>query len=199
MTFKNSDPHFYLWILSAECEMLNSKKPVSNRISLGVVGLKGKGPVLIVPWRCTFECDSNCVHCTSAGKKAAPDELGTKDALKIVDQVADFGASFFGITGGQPFLRKDLFKVLDHATKLGLNTSIITDGHLLEEEAFKKIVKNQTKISVSIDGAEETNDAIRGKGAYKAAVSAIQRFSKEKLLNCLVYTFANAGKVTNVE
>jgi len=150
--------------------------------------LKDKGPVLIVPWRCTFECDSVCIHCTSAGKKAASDELNTKDALKIVDQVADFGASFFGITGGQPFLRKDLFEVLDHATKLGLNTSIITDGRLLDEEAFKKIVKNQTKLSVSIDGAEETDDSIRGKGAYKAAVSAIERFSKEKLLNCLVYT-----------
>jgi radical SAM protein with 4Fe4S-binding SPASM domain len=65
-------------------------------------------------------------------------------------------------------------------------------------EAFKKIVKLQTKISVSIDGAEKTNDAIRGRGAYKAAVSAIEGFSKEKLLNCLVYTFANAGEVTNV-
>ena len=61
----------------------------------------------------------------------------------------------------------------------------------------RNIVKNQTKISISIDGAEKTNDAIRGKGAYKAAVSAIERFSKEKLLNCLVYTFANAGEVTN--
>ena len=95
-------------------------------------------------------------------------------------------------------MRKDLFEVLDYATKLGLNTSIITDGRLLDEEAFEKIVKNQTKISVSIDGAEETNDAIRGKGAYAAAVSAIEKFSRKKLLNCLVYTFANAGEVTNV-
>ena len=124
--------------------------------------------------------------------------MGTEDAKKIVDKVADFGATFFGITGGQPFLRKDLFEVLDYATEKGLSTSIITDGRLLDEEAFKKIVKNQTKISVSIDGAEKTNDAIRGKGAYKAAVSAIERFSKEKLLNCLVYTFANAGQTTNV-
>jgi AdoMet-dependent heme synthase len=115
-----------------------------------------------------------------------------------VDQAADFGATFFGITGGQPFLRKDLFEVLDYATQKGLCTSIITDGRLLDEEAFRKIVKNQTRISVSIDGAQETNDAIRGKGAYAAAVSAIERFAKEKLLNVLVYTFANAGKVTNV-
>ena len=161
-------------------------------------GLTGKGPVFIVPWRCTYACESNCVHCVSAGKKAVPDEMDTADAKKLVDQVSDFGATFFGITGGQPFLRKDLFEVLDHATERGLSTSIITDGRMLDEEAFKKIVKNQTKISISIDGAEATDDVIRGKGAYKAAVSAIERLAREKLLNVLVYTFANAGEVTNV-
>ncbi len=159
--------------------------------------MKGKGPVFIVPWRCTYACNSQCVHCISAGQKTAPDEINTAEAKKIVDQACDFGATFFGITGGQPLLRKDLFEVLDHATEKGLNTSIITDGRLLDEKAFKNIVKNQTKISISIDGAEIANDAIRGKGAYKAAVSAIERFSKEKLLNCLVYTFANAAETTN--
>ncbi len=154
--------------------------------------------MFIVPWRCTFQCESCCVHCISAGKSAAPDELNTNDAKKIVDQVTAFGASFFGITGGQPFLRKDLFDILDYATEKGLSTSIITDGRLLDEEKFQKIVKNQTKISISIDGTEQTNDVIRGKGAYAAALAAIERFSREKLLNCLVYTFANAGEVTNV-
>ncbi len=124
--------------------------------------------------------------------------MDTERAKKLVEQVADFGASFFGITGGQPFLRKDLFEVLDYATKLGLSTSIITDGRLLDDKAFEKIVKNQTKISVSLDGAEKTNDAIRGAGAYAAAVLAIEKVSREKLLNCIVYTFANAGSVTNV-
>jgi AdoMet-dependent heme synthase len=157
-----------------------------------------KGPVFIIPWRCTFACDSTCVHCTSACKPPAEGEFGTADAKKIVDQAADFGATFFGVTGGQPFLRKDIFEVLDYATQKGLCTSIITDGRLLDEEAFLKIVKNQTKISVSIDGAEETNDAIRGKGAYKAAIATIERVTKEKLLNVLVYTFANAAEVTNV-
>jgi len=159
--------------------------------------VKEKGPLFIVPWRCTFACDSNCVHCTSAGKPAAPNEVDTATALKLVDQVYDFGASFFGVTGGQPFTRKDLFQVIAHARELGLNTSIITDGRLLDKEAAANIVKNQMKVSVSIDGTEKTNDVIRGPGAYAAALSAIKKFSKEKLLNCLVYTFANAGSVTN--
>ena len=142
---------------------------------------KSKGPLFIVPWRCTFECDSECVHCTSAGKGAATDELDTAGAMKIVDEVNDFGASFFGITGGQPFLRKDLFKVISYARKLGLNTSIITDGRLMDKAAVENIVKNEVKISISIDGAKKTNDVIRGKGAYAAAVSAIEKFS---LRNC---------------
>jgi len=159
--------------------------------------LKNKAPLFIVPWRCTFACNSSCVHCVSAGKPAFPDEIDTKTAMKLVDQIRDFGASFFGITGGQPFLRNDLFEVLDYAHALGLNTSIITDGRMLDEKSINHIIKNQTKISVSIDGSPETNDIIRGEGAYKAAVTAIERFAKANLLNVLVYTFANKDEVTN--
>jgi radical SAM protein with 4Fe4S-binding SPASM domain len=155
--------------------------------------------LLIVPWRCTYACGSNCAHCVSAGKTAVPDEVDTKTALRIVDQIRDFGASFFGITGGEPLLRKDLFDVLDYATAQGLGTSIITDGRLLNEESIKRLVKNKTKVSVSIDGARETDDAIRGEGAYDAAVATIERFAKENLLNILVYTFANKGSVTNAD
>jgi MoaA/NifB/PqqE/SkfB family radical SAM enzyme len=68
---------------------------------------------------------------------------------------------------------------------------------MLDEKTINKIIKNKTKISVSIDGGPETNDAIRGEGAYKAAVTAIERFAKADLLNVLVYTFANKGQVTN--
>lgn len=161
--------------------------------------MKTKGPLFIVPWRCTFECDNNCVHCASAGKQPAVEEIDTEAAMRLVDEVQDFGASFFGIAGGQPFLRKDLFKVIGYARKLGLNASIITDGRLMDEEIIKNIIKNEVKISISIDGAQKTNDAIRGKSAYAASVAAIERFSHENLLNCLVYTFANASdSVTNV-
>jgi radical SAM protein with 4Fe4S-binding SPASM domain len=153
----------------------------------------------ILPWRCTFGCDFNCVHCTSAGKPAVPDEINTEDAKRIVDQAYEFGATFFGITGGEALLRKDLFDVIAYARKVGMNASIITDGRLLDGKAFDNIVKNEVKVSVSIDGGEATNNLVRGKGAYAASVKAIEKLSKEKLLNCLVYTLANVNEsVTNV-
>jgi AdoMet-dependent heme synthase len=127
------------------------------------------------------------------------DEISTKDAKMIVDQAYEFGASFFGITGGEALLRKDLFEVISYAHKIGMSSSIITDGRLLNDKNFEEIVKNEVKVSVSIDGAEATNDLVRGKGAYLAAVKTIERLSREKLLNCLVYTLANVNdSVTNV-
>jgi AdoMet-dependent heme synthase len=161
--------------------------------------VKREGPLYILPWRCTFSCDSNCTHCASAGKTPFPDEVDTSDAMHIVDQIYDFGASWLGISGGEPLLRKDLFEIVRYAKKVGLNVSIITDGHLFDDKTFENIVKNEVRVSVSIDGAEKINDSIRGKGTYVKAVSAIEQLSGAGLLNCLVYTFANVSGVgTNV-
>jgi radical SAM protein with 4Fe4S-binding SPASM domain len=119
--------------------------------------------------------------------------------MRIIDQIFDFGASWLGISGGEPLLRKDLFEIVQYAKKIGLNASIITNGRLLDSKAFENIVKNEVRVSISIDGAETTNDLIRGKGAYASAVSAIEKLSGAGLLNCLVYTFANVNdSVTNV-
>ena len=161
--------------------------------------MTGKGPLFIVPFRCTFGCDSHCVHCTSGGKSAVDDEVDTTGAKHIIDQVSAFGATFFGLTGGEPFLRQDLPEIIAYAKHKNLNVSLITDAHKMDDTAFKMLVENKVRISISIDGAEKTNDAIRSKGAYKAAVSAIEKFSKANLLDCLVYTFAKTENgTTNV-
>ncbi len=152
-----------------------------------------------MPWRCTFACDSHCAHCISAGKSAVPHEMDTTSAKRMVDQIYAFGATFLGITGGEPSLRKDLFEVVRYARQVGLKVSIITDGHLLDDTAIENIVKNEMRVSVSIDGAETVNDRIRGKGAYASAVSLTRKLSGTGLLDCLVYTFANLDSVaTNV-
>jgi AdoMet-dependent heme synthase len=158
-----------------------------------------KRPLYILPWRCTFACNFNCVHCTSAEKPIAQNEISTEEAKRIVDQAYEFGSSFFGITGGEALLRKDLFEVIAYARKVGMGASIITDGRLLDNKAYEKIIRNEVKVSISIDGGETTNDLVRGKGAYAAAVKSIEKLSCEKLLNCLVYTMANVNdSVTNV-
>jgi radical SAM protein with 4Fe4S-binding SPASM domain len=152
--------------------------------------MKKTGPLFILPWRCTFSCDNNCIHCASAGKTIAKNELSTKQAFQLIDQIQEFGASWIGITGGESLLREDFFKIISYINKVGLKASLITDGHLLDKKKYEKIISNEVRVSISIDGTEEVNDRIRGKGVYKKTLSAIEEFSKNDLLNCLVYTFA---------
>jgi radical SAM protein with 4Fe4S-binding SPASM domain len=159
--------------------------------------MQRKGPLYILPWRCTFGCEFSCAHCISAGKPTIPDELDTVAARKLVDQAYEFGSTFFGITGGEALLRSDLFEVISYARKIGMNTSIITDGRLLDDKAFENIVRNEVKVSVSIDGGKNTNDAIRGKDAYASSVKSMEKLSRNSLLNCLVYTLTNVNESVN--
>ena len=159
--------------------------------------LRGKGPLFILPWRCTPECTSSCLHCGFASTPAAPDALGTKETMDIVDKIHDFGATYFGISGGEPLLRKDLPEVIRYAKSTGMKVSIITNGYYLDEKTLDTLVKYGVRVSVSVDGSEEINDALRGKGAYEKAISALEKTSKAGLLDCLVATLANVDSTHN--
>ena len=159
--------------------------------------LRQTGPLFILPWRCTQACTSNCLHCGFASAPVASDTLGTEETKHIIDEIYDFGATFLGISGGEPLQRKDLPEIIEYAKKVGLNVSLITNGYFLDDKVFDVLVKNGVRISVSIDGSEEINDAIRGKGAYKKALSLIEKSSKAGLLDCLVATLANVDSERN--
>ncbi len=157
--------------------------------------LKGKGPLFILPWRCTQACISNCLHCGFASNPPASDALGTEETKRIADKIYDFGATYFGISGGEPLLRKDLPEIIGYAKNIGMNVSLITNGYFLDNQILDTLVRYGVRVSLSIDGREEINDAIRGKGAYSKAVSAMEKTSKAGLLDCLVATLYNVDAI----
>jgi radical SAM protein with 4Fe4S-binding SPASM domain len=145
-----------------------------------------KGPLLITSWRATRACNLNCVYCNVEAKhEPAPDELTTKEAIYLVDLIYDFGSEWFGLKGGEPLMRKDVFEIIGHARSIGLNVCLLTNGYFVDGEILNNLVKYEVYTSVSIDGPENVNDALRGEGSYKAALSAIQKLSKAGVLNGL--------------
>jgi radical SAM protein with 4Fe4S-binding SPASM domain len=154
---------------------------------------KGKGPLYMVTWRCTKTCNNNCLYCSFASTPATTEEISTEGAKRLVDQAFDFGASWFGISGGEPLLRRDIFEVISHARKLGLEVSLITNGFFVEGKNFDNLVRNEVHTAISIDGTEATNDSMRGKGAYAKGVAAIRKLSKEGIFDCVVTTLTKAN------
>jgi radical SAM protein with 4Fe4S-binding SPASM domain len=148
--------------------------------------MANKGPLLMTSWRATGACNARCKYCNVDAKgENAPRELTTKEALALVDKVYDFGVRWFGLKGGEPLLRKDIFEIVTYAKNKGLNVCLLTNGCFVEGDIYDNLVKNQVWSSVSIDGPEEVNDALRGKGSYKKALAAIEKLSTGKILNGL--------------
>jgi radical SAM protein with 4Fe4S-binding SPASM domain len=159
--------------------------------------MRDKGPLFILPWRCTQACTSNCLHCGFASNPPASNGLGIEETKRIADKIYDFGVTYFGISGGEPLLRKDLPEIIGYAKKTGMNVSLITNGYFLDDKILDTLVRNDVRVSLSVDGREEINDAIRGKGAYAKAVSAMEKSSKVGLLDCLVATLTNVDATRN--
>ena len=159
---------------------------------MGLTHLQTKGPMFIMVWRCTHGCNLNCMYCSFRGgdlpKAPAPDELDVKGALHVVDEIYNFGATWFGLSGGEPLTRKDIFEPIHHANELGMKVSLITNGLFVDGEIYNKLIKENVLTSISLDGPENVQDKLRGKGEHKLAYSAIQKLSEVGLLDCLVTT-----------
>jgi radical SAM protein with 4Fe4S-binding SPASM domain len=143
----------------------------------------------MVTWRCTRRCVGNCLYCSYTREYAKDTEVDTKTACKIVDEIHSFGAPWFGISGGEPLVRADIFDVIEYAKKTyGMEVSLITSGFAFDEERLNKLARNEVHTAVSIDGTRESNDIVRGRGAYDKALFAMKKLSENGLLDCVVTT-----------
>jgi len=137
-------------------------------------------------WRATGACNARCKYCNvdATGAKA-PHELTTEEAFHLVDEVSKFGVRWFGIKGGEPLTRPDIFEITHYAKSKGLNVCLLTNGAFVDGSIYDNLVKDQIWTSVSIDGPEEINDQLRGKGSYRKALAAIEKLSEGGILNGL--------------
>jgi len=146
-------------------------------------------PTSIANFAITYRCTSRCKTCNIW--KIEDPELGelTQEEIEGVFRV---NRDFLGdvrsiqITGGEPYTRNDLPDIVlsIHGSLPRTHFWIATNGY-----APKRIEKWTPKmldgldgqrlgVSVSIDGIDETHDAIRGiKGSYKNATETLQRLS----------------------
>jgi radical SAM protein with 4Fe4S-binding SPASM domain len=147
-------------------------------------------PFLVV-WDFTHKCNLNCKHCYSNSGAVLEEELSTKEALDVVDQLDDAGVTALAFSGGEPLSKKDFFEVASHAVKRGLYVSVATNGTLLTRENVKKLKQTGVHyVEVSIDGATAgTHDTFRGvPRAFEKAVTGIRNAVEEDLCACIATT-----------
>ncbi|MCW4015413.1 MAG: radical SAM protein [Candidatus Bathyarchaeota archaeon] len=147
-------------------------------------------PFLVV-WNFTYKCNLKCKHCYSDSGSSSKMELSTEEAMKVVDQLADFGVTSLAFSGGEPLMRKDFFEVARHAVDAGLYVSLATNGTLLNEENVRKLKEiGLHYVEVSLDGANaKTHDFFRGKtGAFEQTLQGLKNCMNKGICTCIAIT-----------
>lgn len=134
-------------------------------------------------WELTLVCNMKCLHCgSSAGGPGRKNELTTKEALNVADQLAELGTERLTLSGGELFLRKDWDKIAARLKAHKIRVGLITNGYLLKEN-LKKIVSilPLDVIAVSLDGTRKIHDNIRQiPGSFEKVVEGFKLLKKER-------------------
>jgi radical SAM protein len=123
-----------------------------------------------IAWEITRACAFRCVHCrANAQHQRHPDELDTQEAIRLIDQIAEFGSDgstspILIFTGGDPMMRRDLFELIAHAAQKGLRCSLTPTATALPTLERLEMARQVgiRRIALSLDApTAEIHDAFR--------------------------------------
>ncbi len=130
-------------------------------------------------WEVTLRCDLSCSHCSSRAGRARPNELTTAEAIDLVDQMADLGVLEVTLIGGEAYLRDDWTEIVRAIRARNMECTMVTGGRgITPERARAAKDAGMMSVSVSIDGAKDTHDALRSlHGSHASALVAMKNLA----------------------
>ncbi len=105
-----------------------------------------------------------------------PDELTVEQNIEVIHLFAAVGVCSWIVSGGEALSKDGIFEILEEADRYPLSISLLTDYDGLNEEHIRRLksLKKLNFLQLSLDGGtEETQDYMRGRGAWR---NALQRF-----------------------
>lgn len=134
-----------------------------------------KKPVVV--WNVGRRCNLHCVHCYSQSRdQEYPGELNHEEGLRLIDDLAAFGAPVLLFSGGEPLMRPDLFELIARAVGRGMRAVVSTNGTLITPETATRLKDaGLSYVGISLDGLEEINDRFRGQpGAFRRTLEGVR-------------------------
>lgn len=132
---------------------------------------------LFVSWALTNKCLYRCPFCKVWD--VSSQELTSSQIYSYVDDLVQMGTKRISFTGGEPLLRKDIKDIIDYVAAKGVYVLINTNGALVggKIEDIKKV----NKVQLSLDGAKDVHDTIRGRGSYDLVLEAMELLNKRNI------------------
>jgi MoaA/NifB/PqqE/SkfB family radical SAM enzyme len=119
---------------------------------------------IFVGFNVTNRCTMRCTFCSVP---SLPHEDMTLPQIeRVLDRLKELGIPVVGITGGEPFLRKDLAGIVQAISDRGMKTTIVTNGDLLTRERMEELAsfRNIHHFALSVDSLDsDVYSSLRGR------------------------------------
>ncbi len=173
---------------AADLKMMAAFPRAALRVAKGwLKAMSGqKRPLHGVEFCVTYHCQLNCPHCLTKSLIDESRREMTKDqAQKAIGDLADLGAVFINVTGGEPLMRPDIFDILAEAAKRrDILVTLASNGLAIDGQVARELKKANVAIVVlSLDGADaRAHDASRAHaGAFDALMNAARELRRVKI------------------
>lgn len=146
-------------------------------------------------WHITQSCDLNCRHCYDRSDRA---EVSLGQGEDILDQFYTFCNHYHvegqvTFTGGNPLLHPQFFELYRAAIERGFKTALLANP--TSDTILEKIVAIRMPefYQISLEGLEEHNDYIRGKGHFKRSMKFLQLLRDRDIYSMVMLTLTKAN------
>jgi radical SAM protein with 4Fe4S-binding SPASM domain len=154
------------WVDATTQRMVEQRVPIAGLIEL------------------TSRCNLRCVHCYLGPQEQhwaearRRRELSLEKLLSIIDELAEAGCLYLGITGGDPMVHEHFADVYRHACERGIRVTVLCNGVLVRDkvvELFREYPP--TQVEVSLYGAtRETYEAVtKVPGSHAKCLAGVRR------------------------
>lgn len=125
----------------------------------------------------TDQCNLTCRHCLFSCSPKTRTALSLDVIQSVFSRAYDLGTRVFYLTGGEPLVHPDFQQIC----RLILNDRpdtvlvILTNGILLPAQRtfLQSLPPERLILQISLDGLEDVNDSLRGKGAFAGIVKGL--------------------------
>jgi MoaA/NifB/PqqE/SkfB family radical SAM enzyme len=150
-------------------------------------------------WNITGRCNLRCQYCWDIFKDT--EELDTKQAKRVIDQIIENPCDMLLFTGGEPLLRGDLFELIHYSKKQNVqHVKICTNGLLIEQRIEEIQNSPISEMHISLDNVREDADDFRKKNqlVLQNIKTLLQNVDLKKIKVVLV-SVINYNKLGNFE
>lgn len=156
----------------------------------GGAGAGGSAERPIATFDLTGRCPLRCRHCYFYAAPVPDGDLDDRTYLRRLEEVRDrYGVRSAFWVGGEPLLRLPLLR---RAMRLFRRNAVSTSGAVPIPDDL------DSGLLVSLDGPRPIHDALRGSGAFDAALGHMGRLRAGSFALSMTLTSASAGAVSHL-